>query len=107
VGKYEEDRGEKIDLLADEGPDPETMTIRENSHSHATNLIAKVMSQLTEREVTIIQKRTMAVEPVTLEKLSLEFGVTPERIRQVEVAAMHKMRRKLEDLGLNSLEDLF
>lgn len=102
VAKNGDEMGEKMDLLMCESATPEEIVIEESSQAFATNAIAEAMSALTERERIIIQKRTMALEPLTLDQLSGEFGVTRERVRQVEVCALEKLRKRLSSLGLKS-----
>ena len=64
------------------------------------------MSTLNDREKRIFEARRLAEEPATLEDLSAEFGVSRERIRQIEVrafekvqAAVQKSARKDDNIG--------
>ncbi len=97
---------EFVDVLECNNPSPEDLVITRSSSAFATNAIAEAMSDLNEREIRIIQARTMALEPLTLEVLSQEFGRTRERVRQLEVNAMKKLRKKLESMGIRNLNFL-
>ena len=54
------------------------------------------MSALNEREKRIFEARRLAEEPATLEDLSAEFGVSRERIRQIEVRAFEKVQAAVQ-----------
>ncbi len=103
------ERGETlefVDVLPCSNPTPEDIVISEDASSFAVNAIAEAMSTLNEREIRIIQARTMALEPLTLEVLSQEFGRTRERVRQLEANAVKKLRKKLESMGIKGMNFL-
>ena len=52
---------------------------------------------LNDRERRIFEARRLAEEPVTLEDLSEEFGVSRERVRQIEVRAFEKVQKAVQD----------
>ena len=54
------------------------------------------MSTLNDREKRIFEARRLAEEPATLEDLSAEFGVSRERIRQIEVRAFEKVQAAVQ-----------
>jgi RNA polymerase sigma-32 factor len=56
---------------------------------------------LNERERRIISDRILAEDPRTLQDLAADYGISRERVRQVEQNAMNKMRRALEKTGLS------
>ena len=58
--------------------------------------LEKAMSTLNERERRIFEARRLAEEPATLEDLSEEFGVSRERIRQIEVRAFEKVQAAVQ-----------
>ena len=66
-------------------------------------LLFEAMSDLNEREKDIISRRQLDDEPKTLEELSKEYGVSRERIRQIEVKAFEKLQKKIKDLSHNKL----
>jgi RNA polymerase sigma-32 factor len=67
-------------------------------------LLQEAMGELSERERHIIQERRLKDEPSTLEDLSKEYGVSRERVRQIEVRAFEKlqkaMKRRATERGL-------
>ena len=62
-------------------------------------LLAQSMEALNEREQDILVKRRLSDDVVTLEELSEHYGVSRERIRQIEVRAFEKLQLKMRDLA--------
>ena len=62
-------------------------------------LLAEAMSVLNEREQDILTKRRLCEAVITLEELSEEYGVSRERVRQIEVRAFEKLQNKMRDLA--------
>jgi len=62
-------------------------------------LLAEAMSVLNEREQDILTKRRLSEAVITLEELSEEYGVSRERVRQIEVRAFEKLQIKMRDLA--------
>jgi RNA polymerase sigma-32 factor len=62
-------------------------------------LLAEAMSVLNEREQDILTKRRLSEAVITLEELSEEYGVSRERVRQIEVRAFEKLQNKMCDLA--------
>jgi len=98
--------GEWQDWLVDETPGQEERLAESEELSRRRSYLATAMSSLNEREKRIFEARRLAEDPATLEDLSAEFGVSRERIRQIEVrafekvqAAVRKSARKDEDGG--------
>ena len=67
----------------------------ENRHE----LLLQAMGALNERERHILTERRLKDDPVTLEELSQEYGVSRERIRQIEVRAFEKLQAKMRELA--------
>ena len=63
-------------------------------------LLAEAMSVLNEREQDILTKRRLSEAVITLEELSEEYGVSRERVRQIEVRAFEKLQNKMRDLAV-------
>ncbi len=85
------------DKIADESaPSPWDQLEQDNT----STLVSSLMDQLREREVRILQHRfgLDGEEPMTLEEIGQKFGVTRERIRQLEAGALQKMRKQLKKL---------
>jgi RNA polymerase sigma-32 factor len=57
------------------------------------------MDQLTDREKDVLMQRRLTDESVTLEELSERYGVSRERIRQIEVRAFEKLQKRMTELA--------
>jgi RNA polymerase sigma-32 factor len=57
------------------------------------------MDQLTDREKDVLIQRRLTDDVVTLEELSERYGVSRERIRQIEVRAFEKLQKRMTDLA--------
>jgi len=62
-------------------------------------LLAQALSVLNDREKDVLMQRRLSEEPVTLEDLSASYGVSRERIRQIEVRAFEKLQAKMRELA--------
>ncbi|PIV75470.1 MAG: RNA polymerase factor sigma-32 [Rhodobacteraceae bacterium CG17_big_fil_post_rev_8_21_14_2_50_65_11] len=91
-----EDGREWIELLEDEGEQASDRLEREKDGIQLRAWLAESMASLTEREKRIIVARKLETPSRTLESLGEELGLSKERVRQIEAAALVKMRRKLE-----------
>jgi RNA polymerase sigma-32 factor len=85
--------GEWQDWLVDEEPDQETRLADSEELTNRRALLADAMTQLNDRERHILTKRRLSEEPTTLEDLSKEYGISRERVRQIEVRAFEKLQR--------------
>jgi RNA polymerase sigma-32 factor len=92
-----ESESEWQDWLADDTADQETRLAEREEMGARHELLTNAMKELTERERDIIQARRLQDEPVTLEELSQKYGVSRERVRQIEVRAFEKLQ-----LGIKS-----
>jgi RNA polymerase sigma-32 factor len=86
------------DWLEDEAADHVENFETEEELNLRRSLLVEAMSNLTEREKDIISSRQLSDEPKTLEELSKVFKVSRERIRQIEVKAFEKLRKKIRAL---------
>src|SRR5499433_3403775 len=91
--------GEWQDWLVDDTPDQEERLVESEELSHRKAYLEKAMASLNERERRIFEARRLAEEPATLEDLSEEFGVSRERIRQIEVRAFEKVQKAVRNLA--------
>ncbi|OAI42932.1 RNA polymerase subunit sigma-70 [Rhizomicrobium sp. SCGC AG-212-E05] len=91
-----ESESEWQDWLADDTADQETRLAEREEMSDRHALLMDAMKELTERERDIIQARRLQDEPVTLEDLSQKYGVSRERVRQIEVRAFEKLQRGMK-----------
>ena len=85
--------GEWQDWLVDDSDSQETRLAESEGMDMRMGLLKAAMGKLTERERRIFEARRLADEPMTLEALSAEFGVSRERIRQIEVRAFEKVQK--------------
>jgi RNA polymerase sigma-32 factor len=98
---------EWMDWLADESEGNQETALAENEEFGARMaLLQEAMGELNERERHIIEERRLKDEPATLEDLSKEYGVSRERVRQIEVRAFEKlqkaMKRRAGERGLTA-----
>ena len=83
-----EDSMDFQDALVDEGPSPETVLANMENVRFRRELFQNAMEGLSERERHIFSKRKLSSEAATLEELGQLFGLSRERIRQIESKAM-------------------
>ena len=88
----EEGEGEWQDWLVDESSSQEAILADREESDVRLGALKNALSVLNERERRIFEARRLADEPVTLEELSAEFGVSRERVRQIEVRAFEKVQ---------------
>ncbi|MFO7921313.1 RNA polymerase factor sigma-32 [Rhodobacteraceae bacterium W635] len=91
-----EEGREWIELLEDEGEQASDQLEREKDGTQLREWLAEALGSLTDREKLIIAARKLESPARTLESLGAELGLSKERVRQIEAAALVKMRRKLE-----------
>ncbi len=88
----EEGEGEWQDWLVDESADQETVLVDREETDARMSALHRALRVLNPRERRIFEARRMVDEPLTLEELSAEFGVSRERVRQIEVRAFEKVQ---------------
>jgi len=105
-GASGEGDSEWMDWLADDQAEgtQETRLAESEEFGARMTLLQEAMSELNDRERHIIEERRLKDEPATLEDLSKEYGVSRERVRQIEVRAFEKlqkaMRKRASERGL-------
>ena len=92
-----EGEGEWQDWLADESESQETLYGEHEELERRRTMLAGAMGVLNDRERRILHERRLREDPATLEDLSQEFGVSRERIRQIEVRAFEKLQRAVRE----------
>lgn len=88
--------GEWQDWLVDEEPDQEERLAESEELSMRRNYLSSALETLNDRERRIFEARRLSEDPLTLEDLSTEFGVSRERIRQIEVRAFEKVQKVVQ-----------
>ncbi len=91
--RNDSESGEWMDWLVDEEVDAETALGDDQELRQRREMLQSAMGDLNEREQRIFSMRRLSEEPMTLEQLSQEFGVSRERIRQIEVRAFEKVQK--------------
>ena len=84
--------GEWQDTLVDETPSPEAILVAHDETTHQHEALVRAIGVLNHRERRIFEARHLVDEPRTLEDLAVEFNVSRERVRQIEVRAFEKVR---------------
>ena len=84
------------DWLPDESLDQETRMAENQEINERRDLLNTALEVLPEREREIIRARRLQDEPATLEELSHRFGISRERVRQIEVRAFDRLQRSMK-----------
>ena len=84
------------DWLVDETQSQEQTLADADELDHRRSLLARAMHVLNERERHILSERRLKDEPQTLEELSQHYGISRERVRQIEVRAFEKLQRAVK-----------
>ncbi len=87
------------DWLEDEDSDQAEAYEEKDELDARRALLAQALSVLNDREKDVLMQRRLAEDPVTLEQLSESYGVSRERIRQIEVRAFEKLQSKMRELA--------
>jgi len=95
----EEGEGEWQDWLTDTGPLQDEMVADDQEREQRHGLLLDAMKSLNEREQHILTQRRLIDEPETLESLSQEYGISRERVRQIEVRAFEKLSKSMHTLA--------
>ena len=95
--------GEWQDWLVDENDSPETVFAHNEESDQRNSMLKVAMEGLSEREREVIEARKLRDEPATLEDLSQKFGVSRERIRQIEVRAFEKLQAGVKAAAAKAL----
>ena len=99
VGSEEGSSTQWQDWLEDEDSDQAADYEAKDEFDTRYALLGQAMSVLNERERDVLAKRRLSEVPVTLEELSESYGVSRERIRQIEVRAFEKLQERMRDLA--------
>jgi RNA polymerase sigma-32 factor len=94
--RADEEGAEWQDWLVDDAVDQETVLAEAQELDGRRKLLAAALDVLNDRERRIFQARRLTDEPMTLEELSAEFGISRERVRQIEVRAFEKVQEAVK-----------
>lgn len=92
--------GEWQDWLADESDNQEVLYAEEDELSKRRALLERAMENLNDRERHILTERRLKEEPSTLEELSQVYGISRERVRQIEVRAFEKLQKAIRNAAI-------
>jgi len=96
----EEGDGEWQDWLVDEEDTQETKLADREEMTNRRRLLESALKGLNSRERRILVERRLKEEPTTLEDLSREYGISRERVRQIEVRAFEKLQKSMKNLAI-------
>ena len=99
VGSDGDSTSQWQDWLEDEDSDQAGDYAEKDEFDTRHALLTRAMSVLNDREKDVLMKRRLSEDPVTLEELSESYGVSRERIRQIEVRAFEKLQSKMRELA--------
>ena len=91
----EEGGGEWQDWLEDPETDQESTILENQELAHRSAQLMRAMDVLNEREKHILSERRLKEEPATLEELSKVYGISRERVRQIEARAFEKLQKTM------------
>jgi len=94
--RNDSESGEWQDWLVDDTMDQETALAESEEAERRRSMLNNALKGLNERERRVFEARRLAEDPLTLEELSAEFGVSRERIRQIEVRAFEKVQKAVQ-----------
>jgi RNA polymerase sigma-32 factor len=89
--------GEWMDWLVSEAPTQEKILADSEESDNRHQALVGALDVLNDRERRIFEARRLADDPVTLEDLASEFGVSRERVRQIEVRAFEKVQKAVKN----------
>src|SRR5450432_1969942 len=95
--REEGDSGEWQDWLVDDSISQETRLAESEQADNRRKALGEALTVLNERERRIFEARRLAEDPITLEELADEFGVSRERVRQIEVRAFEKVQKAVRN----------
>ncbi len=95
-----EGEGEWQDWLVDSEESQETKIAEQQETTRRHHLLERAMRTLNPRERDILSERRLRDEPMTLEDLSQKYGISRERVRQIEVRAFEKLQKTMKQYAL-------
>jgi RNA polymerase sigma-32 factor len=96
----EGDSGQWQDWIVDDNASQETRLAEDEESINRRKALSEALTLLNGRERRIFEARQLADRPITLEELADEFGISRERVRQIEVRAFDKLRKAVKNLVL-------
>ena len=106
VPMREDGDGQWQDWLQDTDPLQDERVAEEQERTQRHEMLVEAMTDLNDREKHILAERRLAEEPKTLEELSQVYGVSRERVRQIEVRAFEKLQKAMMRIAGGKLEKM-
>ena len=97
--------GEWMDWLEDESPNQESLVAENEERTNRQQLLRNAMTGLNDRERHILTERQLRDDPPTLEVLSQEYGISRERVRQIEARAFAKIQKAVKNAAIEQQID--
>ncbi len=97
--------GEWQDWLVDDSDNQETILADREEMDERRKMLLEAMDVLNERERKVLAARRLQENPQTLEELSQEYGISRERVRQIEVRAFEKLQKAMKSAAMNNRID--
>lgn len=97
--------GEWMDWLEDESPSQESLVAENEERTNRQQLLRNAMTGLNDRERHILTERQLRDDPPTLEVLSQEYGISRERVRQIEARAFAKIQKAVKNAAIEQQID--
>ncbi len=97
VSFAEEDSMEFLDTLEDNGPSPESIVVNAQEADVRREYLKEAMKELSDRERHIFVERRLKDDPITLEALGEHYGISRERVRQLENRAFNKVQKAVHN----------
>jgi RNA polymerase sigma-32 factor len=95
--RKDSDSAEWQDWLADESPDQETMLAARDEFDNRRKALSDALGVLNERDRRIFEGRRLVEDPITLAELAGKFGLSRERVRQIETCAFEKVQKAVKN----------
>src|SRR6202171_6133151 len=100
------DSGEWMDWLVDDSVSQESRLAESEQSENRHKALGEALGVLNDRERRIFEARRVAAEPITLEELADEFGVSRERVRQIEVRAFEMVQKTVKHRIAETIEGI-
>ena len=97
------DKVELLSLLQDDSPTLDVQFQNKNDNKLKQKWIAEAMDLLTKREKFIINKRKLTDQPITLDIIGSQLNISKERVRQIEVSALNKLKKNILNISKESV----
>ena len=106
LDKPSEDGSTPFERMPSARRSPEEEVVSRDEQARVRDALEAIMNDLSPRERRIVEERWLTDSPTTLEQLGADFGVSKERVRQIEERAKKRMRERLAEMGRAPMDGL-